>query len=313
MLTAAEKDFLERIAFASGLDDVDEACGRLRADAGMVSPSTAERRLALAGALHFQLCRISRHPAFRRWADVFFGRRSEGFQSSLQQPGYIYYPSLKPKAWFASGEIPGLHAARERLDDVRAELLDLVRTQPGFLPYVENEAARDPRWRGLAGSDAWVAIHLIRGGVWNSDFETGLVETRAFLACIPLALCPPHAPECFISRLRPGIVLPPHFGLSNIKLTVHLALELPASGCSLTVGGETRTWMLDDFLIFDDSFLHTASNHAERDRTVLIFDIWHPDLSEEERRALAYAIVLIDRVRTAWEGHALRAKHADPH
>jgi hypothetical protein len=308
MLTAEENQFLERIAFASGLDDVDRACEKLHVATRGTLGGTAERHVALAGALHFQLCRASPHPAYRRWVDVFFGRRSEHFRSSLQQPGYLYYPALAPRAWFGSEECPGLHAARDHLQAVRAELMDLARSQPDFRPYVESEAARDPRWRSLAGSDAWLAIHLVRGGVWNPALPNGLVATRALLEQVPLAQCPPHAPECFVSRLRPGVVLPPHFGLSNIKLTVHLAIELPPSGCSITVGRETRSWSMDDFLVFDDSFIHTAANHSDRDRTVLIFDIWHPGLSEEERRALAYAIVLIDRVRSAWEGRPVSAQ-----
>jgi aspartate beta-hydroxylase len=36
-------------------------------------------------------------------------------------------------------------------------------------------------------------------------------------------------------------------------------------------------------LIFDDAFEHAARNHTKEDRLVLLFDLWHPDLSIEER------------------------------
>ena len=99
----------------------------------------------------------------------------------------------------------------------------------------------------------------------------------------------------------PGVVLPPHHGVSNIKLTVHLPVELPGAGCSITVGGETRQWREDDFLIFDDAFLHSAENRtdqgpAAQPRTVLIFDVWHPRLHPAERQALAQAVQAIDAV-----------------
>lgn len=36
-------------------------------------------------------------------------------------------------------------------------------------------------------------------------------------------------------------------------------------------------------LLFDDSFLHEAENNSEeRPRVVLIVDVWHPDLTDEE-------------------------------
>ena len=39
-------------------------------------------------------------------------------------------------------------------------------------------------------------------------------------------------------------------------------------------------------LIFDDTMEHEAWNDGPEDRVVLIFDIWHPDLSEQEKREL---------------------------
>jgi aspartyl/asparaginyl beta-hydroxylase (cupin superfamily) len=35
---------------------------------------------------------------------------------------------------------------------------------------------------------------------------------------------------------------------------------------------------------FDDSINHEAWNNSADDRIVLIFDVWHPDLTEQERR-----------------------------
>ena len=39
-------------------------------------------------------------------------------------------------------------------------------------------------------------------------------------------------------------------------------------------------------LIFDDSFEHDVWNEGDSARFVLIVDIWHPELTEEERRTL---------------------------
>ena len=45
------------------------------------------------------------------------------------------------------------------------------------------------------------------------------------------------------------------------------------------------TWTEGDMFVFDDSFDHEVWNENE-ERIILIVDIWHPDLSEEQRATL---------------------------
>lgn len=86
-----------------------------------------------------------------------------------------------------------------------------------------------------------------------------------------------------LSRLGPATVLTPHTGwaeLSNHVLRVHLPLELTIPGSSgITCGpdSEMRPHVLGDFIVFDDSVIHSAFNNAKTEsRTVLIFDIVRP-------------------------------------
>ena len=39
-----------------------------------------------------------------------------------------------------------------------------------------------------------------------------------------------------------------------------------------------------DVWAYDDSITHEAWDNSADDRIVLIFDVWHPDLAEQERR-----------------------------
>lgn len=324
------QSFVDAVAAAPDGDTLAAACAAFAAARrdGAVRPAGGAFRTAVAAALRTHLQALGDHPDYRDWLQLYFGERRATFRSPLQQPGWLYYPALPPQPWFATDEVPALLPLRPRIAGVAAELRAWLATPAGsapgsapasaprFAPYVEAAAARDARWRGLAGDPRWSSIHLIRGGVRDEALLAELPRTAALLADAPLAQCPPHAPECFVSRLFPGVVLPPHHGVSNIKLTVHLPVELPASGCSLTVGGETRSWPEDDFLIFDDAFLHSAENRtdlsrtdpsrtdpsgtdsagAPQARTVLIFDVWHPRLHPAERDALAQAVRAIDAV-----------------
>ncbi|MND38618.1 Aspartyl/Asparaginyl beta-hydroxylase [compost metagenome] len=73
------------------------------------------------------------------------------------------------------------------------------------------------------------------------------------------------------SRLRPGTVIEPHTGYSSDVLRLHFGLDCPA-GASITVGGETRAWRDGEFLLFDDTLLHSARNDGDRDRLILLVD-----------------------------------------
>ena len=39
-----------------------------------------------------------------------------------------------------------------------------------------------------------------------------------------------------------------------------------------------------ELLIFDDSYKHHVYHHGSTERILLLFDIWHPQISEEEKQ-----------------------------
>ncbi|MGH8282712.1 MAG: aspartyl/asparaginyl beta-hydroxylase domain-containing protein, partial [Gammaproteobacteria bacterium] len=92
--------------------------------------------------------------------------------------------------------------------------------------------------------------------------------------------------------LKPGTHIPPHYGLANYKLAVHLPLIIPGD-CAIRVGNETRAWTEGQCLIFDDSFQHEAWNNSSELRVVLILEIWNPQLSDAEQQAVAAVLGVI--------------------
>ena len=85
------------------------------------------------------------------------------------------------------------------------------------------------------------------------------------------------------SKLKPSARIDPHTGLLNCRLICHLPLVVPP-GCGLRVGDERRNVVRGEVWAFDDSINHEAWNDSADDRIVLIFDVWHPVLTEQERR-----------------------------
>ena len=87
------------------------------------------------------------------------------------------------------------------------------------------------------------------------------------------------------SLLKPGAHIRPHHGLFNFRLICHLPLTVPP-GCTLRVGNQERSWSEGELLIFDDSMEHEARNQSDRQRIILLFEIWRPEITEADREAL---------------------------
>jgi len=96
------------------------------------------------------------------------------------------------------------------------------------------------------------------------------------------------------SLLRPGAHIAPHHGFMNGRYICHLPLIVP-DDCAMRVGSETRPWAEGKACVFDDSIEHEAWNrHADRLRVVLIFDVWRPELSGEERELIGAILNAVD-------------------
>jgi aspartyl/asparaginyl beta-hydroxylase (cupin superfamily) len=96
---------------------------------------------------------------------------------------------------------------------------------------------------------------------------------------------PGYAPTAFFSSLEPHVRIPPHTGSTNVRLIVHLPLIVPGQ-CFFRVANETREWQFAKAWVFDDSIEHEAWNDSDRQRVILIFDVWNPYLSDAERELI---------------------------
>lgn len=216
------------------------------------------------------------------------------FADPLQRPSFAYFPGLAPKPFYPRAQFPFLDAVEKSADAIRAELERVLATAQGLKPYVDFPRLGEARWRELNRSLQWSAYHLYRDGVRIEAHCERCPHTQAAIEALPIPRLPGQSPEVFFSILRPGTHIPPHVGLANYKLTVHLPLIVP-SGCAIRVGDETRSWKTGECLILDDSFEHEAWNRGDSPRAVLIFEAWHPEVTGPERELLAAAVAALDR------------------
>jgi aspartyl/asparaginyl beta-hydroxylase (cupin superfamily) len=113
------------------------------------------------------------------------------------------------------------------------------------------------------------------------------------LGKLPQPHVPLRSPAALFSVLQPHTRIPPHTGVANFRLLIHLPLILPPQ-CGFRCGGETREWRLGEAWVFDDTIEHEAWNESDQTRVILICDIWSPRLSEEERIVIGQIIAATD-------------------
>jgi aspartate beta-hydroxylase len=206
-----------------------------------------------------------------------------------QRPTQLFFPGL-PDEPFLDRERPDWVAAIEaKTDAIREEFLALSDDRDLIKPYInfnENSPTAD-HWKEVNHSLAWGSCHIYNRGELVQEVAERCPETVAALEQTPMIQIPGHAPEIMFSVLKPQTRIPPHHGSVNGRLIVHLPLIVPENCGKLRVRDEARGWEVGRCMIFDDSYEHEAWNECDETRVVLIFDIWHPDVSELEKEAFS--------------------------
>lgn len=211
-----------------------------------------------------------------------------------QQPSMFYFPGLAQRGFFERGQFDWVPAIEAATGAIRSELQALIAgAADRFAPYVTASPDRPPPNNPLLDRPDWGAAWLWKDGVVPDGMADLCPATLAALTHAPQPVIPGRAPLALFSRLTPGTHIQPHHGMLNTRLICHLPLIVP-DGCGLRVGAETRAWREGELMIFDDSFEHEAWNRGTSDRTILLFEIWRPDIDTDEREQLTRIFSAID-------------------
>ena len=206
--------------------------------------------------------------------------------SERRRPTFFYVPQLADEPWLEPERFDWAADLEEAAPELAKEVAGSLDPDADGLPYIGKHEVSET-WRSLAGRTDWSAVHFWSDALPNERALARFPKVRTALERLPLVTLGGAAPvEAFLSILKPRTRIPPHFGLANYRLTVHLPLIVPAC-CGVAVAGEARETRFGRLMIFDDSYEHSAWNDSEVARIVLIFEIWHPALSAAERTAIA--------------------------
>ncbi len=232
-------------------------------------------------------------------AAIWCGTHDESFQygSDLQRPHLFYVPDLDQRPVFDASEFPWCQALESQFEQIRQEYME-VTGDPNVStePYIEKGAsALGEDWKPLIGTDNWLSLHLYKNDEKNDPLIARLPVTMALLREVPLLTTYGRPREVLFSKLAAGQHIPPHYGLANTDMTVHLPL-LCQGDAGMRVAGQLHRWQAGRAFLFDDAFLHESWNRSAESRVNLLFGAWHPDLTDIERAAVSATF----EAREAW-------------
>lgn len=214
-----------------------------------------------------------------------------------QRPTSFFYPGLPSIEFYPRDDFPWLSGIEAASGAIRRELLAAMADDSladRFGPYVDYPPGVPlDQWAELNQSPRWSAFYLFRDGEVVTGNADRCPATMAALDLAPQPHVIRRSPAAMFSVLQPRTRIPPHTGVSNTRLVVHLPLILPGD-CRFRVGNETRAWRDGEAWVFDDTIEHEAWNDSDRPRTILIFDIWSPFLSRTERELVARVTAAAD-------------------
>lgn len=240
-----------------------------------------------------------RHPRMQTALELMRGERRREPEMSRypQQPQTFYYPEM-PLVDFVDPESFEWRAAiEEQTATILAEAQTLLADPANFLPYM-RQATERPQGdvHGLLENPDWSTCYLTDQGQPIAERAALAPVTYGTLnSNVPLCRIGKRAPSIMFSLLRAQSNIPSHTGMVNCRYVCHLPLIVP-DHCGFRVGNVTREWRVGELMVFDDSVQHEAWNNSDQDRLVLIFDIWRPEVSTEERRQIETLFNIVDGV-----------------
>lgn len=211
---------------------------------------------------------------------------------------------LKARPFWTLAETGYKHEFRtleQNWEKIRDEGLSTLNVHGYFTNESEN----------LRDTGVWKQFELFARGKRNNENCKRAPFTCKLIETFPAARFCKRGQVKF-SVMHPNTHVWPHCGPTNCRLRAHLGLKIDKN-TSIRVATETRfgyhfalfhffsfgmflfqkkisfffrTWTEGNILILDDSFEHEVWHNGTTYRLILIVDVWHPDLTADEKKTL---------------------------
>ena len=188
-----------------------------------------------------------------------------------------------------SGAYPWLEEIERQADVIKTEFQEVCAT-PGALAKGTNVWVPASRKDAVGYGKAWRTLVLQDRGVWAPVNSKIFPKTTQLVKDLKAPTL-----EVFFARQQAGTGISSHTDNANFVQTSHLGLEVPEGEAWIKVGEHKKYWQEGKVMTMDTSFMHETQNEsAVKDRYVLIFRHWHPELTLLERIATLFLFQALD-------------------
>lgn len=223
----------------------------------------------------------SRSYRFQQALDILTDRKRAFFQN----PTGFFYPELPHVQFYDRRDFDWAPAVEAATDAICDELRAVMAAGIGdFSPYLRPQSNHE-RDNPLFNKSDWSALFFVENGKLNEETIARCPQTWKAVRAVPMPWIGGWEPTVMFSLLRAKTRIAAHTGTHNTRLICHLPLIVPP-GCGFRVGNQFREWEVGKLIVFDDTVEHEAWNESDEDRVVLIFCVWRPELSDQEKKEI---------------------------
>ena len=204
---------------------------------------------------------------FRNKAGFDFKRQLSDFSTFMVPfniPAYLF--SKVPTSPIVSTDhFPELSAIEDNWEVIRDEALQLY--EKGYIDVNEEDLPGSSFYK----NGRWTSFYLkIYGNKIPSAYQLA-PKTMALIEQVP------SMRMALFACLNPGKKLNNHHDPFAFTLRYSMALSTPnKKACGLMVNGDHHPWQDGKSILFDETYFHSAYNHADTPRIILMTDIDRP-------------------------------------
>lgn len=206
--------------------------------------------------------------------------------SNMHQLAHSYVPGLTCKTFWDVEEFDWSGKIASKYDIIKKEFLKATKNMEKLKKQGNNIWSAALTEDASSYGEGWKTLVLYDRGTWDAtNIQLFPKTTKAIRESgMPIV-------EAFFASMAPNTDIKMHSDFTNFVITSHLAVDIPESGknkCRLTIGDDTKEWINGEVTLFDTSIMHDAINESDSTRYILMFRVWHPELSDVEKEALQF-------------------------
>lgn len=228
-------------------------------------------------------------PASRvnRALSIYLRERKELPADPFQKPTFLYVPDMETGRFLEARQFPWLNGCSQRMARLTSEVdacLNAAAASSSSNPFGLDTLLGSAETRAEPPKTPSL-VSIYKRGTPAENADSCATQLMAILDSTPLVRIHRHGPDAEIVALDPGVTLPVSYGRTNSRVVVAICMETSAD-LDVVVGGERTVLEAGQTVIFDSTFGYEYSNRSTSPCRALTFEVWHPDLSRLEQKAI---------------------------